>query len=977
MSAAGQHRPAPLDFGRIKAAALSSADAVLGRWLPEGRCEGAEYVARNPTRADSRPGSFSINRHTGAWADFATDDKGGDLVSLVAYLDGCGQGEAGRRLAAFLGMYPESGVTGVTGVTAGAKPATARVAAAGGASHRTEPSGVTGVTAPQSDDFAPLLPVPERAPQPPARHPKWGAPSARWDYRDAAGRLLFVVCRFDPPDGRKQILPLTYGANGDRQPAWRWKGLPVPRPLYGLDRLAARPEAPVIVTEGEKAADAAARLLPEFVAVTSPNGAQSPDKADWSALGGRKVLLWPDADEAGAKYAAAVTRALREGEAASVSELRLDALRASPARDAATGAAVLQRWIEAEALPAGWDAADAEAGGWTADHLRLALGDPANWMRPAEEHAAAMAEMRAAGLLGSEAGEAEAFRPHFELVAERGGERAPGVYWHGADKDGEPLAPVWVCSPFAVTAETRDAGGGNWGRLIEFTDRDGTAHVWAMPMELLAGDGADLRRELLRMGLVITSNRAARVRLEDYIAQASPGRRARCVSRTGWHAGVYVFPHRTLGGTAERVIYQAESLRGTHFGEAGTLDQWREHVAALCVGNSRLLFACSTAFAALLIGPAGEESGGLHLRGGSSTGKSTALRAAASVFGGREYVETWRATDNALEGTAAGHTDALLILDELGEVEPRIAGDVAYMLGNGTGKGRAGRTGAARARTTWRLLFLSSGEVGLEELMRQAGKKLRPGQEMRMADIAADPGAGYGVFDTLHGRADGAALSREITASCARYHGTAAPAFVEALRLDLAALPACLAEFRDRFLAEVLPADASGQAHRVAGRFALIAAAGELATAYGITGWPEGAAEAGAATCFRAWLDGRGGAGNLEEPRMLAQVRAFFEAHGEARFSPWEGDPHDRPTINRAGFRRTTPEGVEFYVLPEAFRAEVCAGFDAKAVARLLVAKGMLRPDKDGKAARSERLPGIGRCSRCYVVTPLLWGVEA
>jgi putative DNA primase/helicase len=87
---------------------------------------------------------------------------------------------------------------------------------------------------------------------------------------------------------------------------WRWKAVPEPRPLYGLDRLAKRPDASVAICEGEKSADAAARIFPNSVCITSPGGSQAASKADWSPLEGRRVLVWPDADEPGAKYAATV-----------------------------------------------------------------------------------------------------------------------------------------------------------------------------------------------------------------------------------------------------------------------------------------------------------------------------------------------------------------------------------------------------------------------------------------------------------------------------------------------------------------------------------------------------------------------------------------------------------------------------------------------------------------------------------------------
>jgi hypothetical protein len=94
-----------VDFARINRASLARLPSLLKHWLPGGRIEGAEYVALNPRRADHRLGSFKINLDTGQWADFAiAGARGGDVVSLAAYLAGIGQLEAAERLAAMLGI---------------------------------------------------------------------------------------------------------------------------------------------------------------------------------------------------------------------------------------------------------------------------------------------------------------------------------------------------------------------------------------------------------------------------------------------------------------------------------------------------------------------------------------------------------------------------------------------------------------------------------------------------------------------------------------------------------------------------------------------------------------------------------------------------------------------------------------------------------------------------------------------------------
>ncbi|RQV69420.1 DUF927 domain-containing protein [Burkholderia cenocepacia] len=545
------------------------------------------------------------------------------------------------------------------------------------------------------------------------------------------------------------------------------------------------------------------------------------------------------------------------------------------------------------------------------------------------------------------------------LVTER------GVFYE--EDDG---TPHWICSPLHVRALVRDRSSENWGRLLEWNDADGHPHVWAMPMEMLRSDGADMRGELARLGLDIAPGNKARNKLTEYVTCARPKARGRCVTRTGWHGGAFVFPDQTIGAASERVIFQAESIMRT-YSQSGTLDDWKAGVARFCVGNSRLLLSVSAAFASMMLEYSGQESGGLNIVGESSSGKTTALRAACSVFGGKEYMQRWRATANGLEGLASLHNDTLLVLDELAQVDAREAGEIAYMLANGSGKARAGRTGTARARQTWKLLFLSAGEIGLSQHLQSVGKKTKAGQEVRLVEIPADAGAGFGLFEHLHGVAGGAELSTVINEAAVNHYGTAAVAFLEALCRDRDEIGIWLKEEIRRFVDGNLPSDSSGQAHRVCQRFALIGLAGEYATAAGITGWNEGDALGAAADCFAVWLDGRGGAGNQEKDSILSHVKAFFEAHEESRFSDLN-DISDRPTINRAGFRRVTESGTEYFVLPEIFKREICSGFEPKAAARALVDAGWIRPAPDGKFQRSERLPGKGTI-RVYVFTPALW----
>ena len=548
-----------------------------------------------------------------------------------------------------------------------------------------------------------------------------------------------------------------------------------------------------------------------------------------------------------------------------------------------------------------------------------------------------------------------------------------GVFFIGKDKDGNEVSPKWVCSPLAVVAKTRDAKSGEWGRLLEWRDDDQVRHQWAMPLELLQTDGADMRKELARMGLAMAPAKASRDLLASFLQVWPVEARARCVERLGWHGPVYVTPSESIGQDDEIVVFQNAHAIEPAFSSVGTLEEWRESVAMLAAGNSRLVFALSVAFAGALADVAGEDSGGFHLRGGSSSGKTTALKVAASVWGNpTSYPRLWRATANGLEGLAALHNDGLLILDELSQIDPKEAGEAAYLLANGQGKARASRTGAARQSARWRLLFLSAGEESLTALMARAGRKANAGQEIRLADIDADAGAGMGAFEVLHDQPSPAALALAIKDAATRFHGAVGLAWLRGIVADRPRLADIIEDGIRQFVQEVATSDAAGQVLRVARRFALVAVAGELATHYGLTGWEKDESINAARKCFAAWLEAFGGTGNREERAMLSQVRAFFETHGASRFEDMNTDKEQR-IINRAGFYRTGASGDrEFLVLPETFKRDICQGYDARTMTLALVAAGWLEPGKDGKTAQKPRVPGIGP-TRCYVFTARMW----
>jgi putative DNA primase/helicase len=544
---------------------------------------------------------------------------------------------------------------------------------------------------------------------------------------------------------------------------------------------------------------------------------------------------------------------------------------------------------------------------------------------------------------------------------------ADGVFFCGKDREGNDQSAKWICSSLHVVAKTRNERNGEWGRLLEWHDDDGKRHQWAMPLELLEGDGTDVRRELARLGLQISSSQTERGLLSAYIKVFPVEARARCVDRLGWHEGVFVTPLGSIGNSKELMVFQNSHAIEPAYSVAGTATEWRSSVASLAQGNSRLTFAISAAFAGALADILGEDSGGFHFRGASSSGKSTSLRVASSVWGNpSRYVRLWRGTVNGLEGMAVLHNDGLLILDEISQIDPAAAGDAAYMLANGQGKVRAQRNGLARAPQRWRLLFLSAGEESLTAIMSRAGKRTSAGQEIRLADIEADAGAGMGIFEKLHEMQSSAAIADAVKTASDSYHGAVGVAWLEHLAAKRSELASPISDSIKSFITEAVPAHAAGQVERVARRFALVAVAGELATDYGLTGWTSGEATHGARKCFNAWIEAFGDNGDREGRYIVAHARAFFEMHGASRFEDIRATNEQR-VHNRVGFFRDRENNSrEFLVLPEAFRSEICQGFNEKTVKRKLIEACLLLTSKDGQPSQNVRLPGLGS-TKVYV----------
>jgi hypothetical protein len=713
---------------------------------------------------------------------------------------------------------------------------------------------------------------------------------------------------------------------------WALKAEPGARPLYGLERLAARPSAPVLVTEGEKDADGAAGRFPEFVCVTWPGGSNAVGKADFAPLNGRDVVIWGDADDPGRKAATQVARAA-----------------------AAAGATTVATVDPPPFFPSGWGLADPWPEGFDEAKAQATIADARAKAQPAGVEWPWGFRMDEDGLW----------------------------YDQPAQGGGKPI-PTWISAAFDVVGRARDSEGNGWSVVVRFRDPDGREKTIPVAMSRLAAGGAEVRSELAGAGLMITPARGKADKFAIALTQVVATRRLRLVSATGWCGDRFVLPTDVIGAAGgEAVIFTGESAT-LRYGRRGSIEGWRTGVAAKADGNGLFAFGLSIAFLGPLLRPLDAEGGGFHFRGSSAMGKSTIGRAAGSVWGGGNsdlgFAQSWRATANAMETVAVAHNDGLLVLDEMGQSSADEIGPTAYMLASGQAKARSSADGSLRSRSEWRLAFISNGEISLADHIRASrkGDRAMAGQELRLLDIPADAGghnadgSPMGIWQDLHGLPDSLAMALAMRDATAEHYGHAGPAFVAAF---VARRVEALREARTliaAFVQDVAREGDTGQAKRAALRFGAVAAAGELATLFGVTGWPPGLAAASAADLYHRWAASFGRDRSHESSAILRRFKVVIQGNA-ANFAAWREDQYDDEMPSVAGrdeqargmltwgYRKQQGPAVS-YLFNEAGWEAATTGYGRQEAAKALFEAGFLDrgdgnhwPKKHGRGGKKYR----------------------
>jgi putative DNA primase/helicase len=290
-------------------------------------------------------------------------------------------------------------------------------------------------------------------------------------------------------------------------------------------------------------------------------------------------------------------------------------------------------------------------------------------------------------------------------------EQVDGIYFQ-SHEDGDL---IFVCSPLHVIATFADSRSKGWGKLVTVTDPADVTHGIPVYNELLDGPQQKVISQLAKLGLKVGSDTKAKKLLIDLLRLSEAQKRMTSVTQPGWidgDFGSFSLGQTTHGERAVLPLYEGASQRRSAFVADGTLESWRTELSEKCRRNPLMILAVSLAFSAPLLKIIGMDGGGVHFRGQSSSGKSTLLRLAASVWGAPDLVNQWRATSNGLEALAASYNDLLLPLDEISEITPRHLNETIYMLSHGKAKTRMSKDISLDEAATWRLALISSGERG-------------------------------------------------------------------------------------------------------------------------------------------------------------------------------------------------------------------------------------------------------------------------
>lgn len=457
-----------------------------------------------------------------------------------------------------------------------------------------------------------------------------------------------------------------------------------------------------------------------------------------------------------------------------------------------------------------------------------------------------------------------------------------------------------------------------------------------------------------------------------------PNKKLKLSSRPGYVDGVYLLGNGDVIGDRDLCVrlHPNANFLPSAILSSGSLEDWKKEVASLAAYSDRLMLALCVGFSGLILKWVDMESGGIHLYGISSDGKTTAIGFACTVYSNKDYIASWDVTEAGLEDLAVGRNDALLPLNELKLLnsDPVIAAQkgskLVYSIAEG--KGRVRTTKYQNEVSTWRTVVLSSGELSLAAHAENGSLTRLDGERVRVIDIPSDSGSGYKIFDRLPpGFSSFTHLAGHVNAQCQKYYGTALIPYVEGLLKWEAEAPGSLQvkiqTLVDRFLEKCGVDPDNSQEMRIARRFGVAFAAGAIARELDILNFEN--AEIGKAikNCYQAYAQAQPVTETQKVDKAyqkvlaeLAQAKLLDLKNGKRRHSKEEIDESVGfiTVINGAKVRAIKRESLQQWIGVDVKLPDVISKFKLG---------GALMPGLDGDATRQVRT-GADQKSRirCY-----------
>lgn len=517
-----------------------------------------------------------------------------------------------------------------------------------------------------------------------------------------------------------------------------------------------------------------------------------------------------------------------------------------------------------------------------------------------------------------------------------------------------------LCSPLRVAFRLCDILGQNWHYGLEFISHGGQRQEVIIDAGQIEKSIREVACLLASLGFALLGTASS---LGRFIRHAIPKTIGLILLQPG-HArlpdGTPIYATRH-GEILRTQVSDGLLIRTKEYNAlqpvAGTLQSWQIEVASLASGNPALILALAAALTGPLLAYANAASIGLNFFSITSSGKSTALKMMGSAHEDTRVLNTWRATPTAVELMATEANDGLLILDEFPSEPERWHVETVMMMGNGVGKSRSNVTLALNRARKSRIVIASTAEKSMRQYMNEAGLNPPDGLSVRMIDIPVRRWT-HGVFEDLHGRADGRAFSNAICDAVARNHGTAGPAFIRWILQHDTELRAGIGSFMaltfDALVQRTGLTSVPDDVGRVLNAFALISVAGELAIRAGVLPWTSGTVHSAVIDVAKIWLAGRNGEVSNRCREIAERIHAKRDAFVD---------------LAAPGASAQTEMGWKttdwFHILPAAFDA--FAGEHPQNAARDLEGDGLLQRGTEANCLLSRiSIPGLKERKRVY-----------